>query len=140
MLLASLITIILLMAFIYHIKHKSDRRQQHSMANGHKKVHKQHLSYQHHSHSPFHCVETHHPQSCCQAVKDLEGKRFLSAEAPTLPLQQCDNSKCHCDYIHHEDRRCDDRRNDTGIQHDLYGQAGETEKRNNLKHGRRKTD
>jgi hypothetical protein len=30
----------------------------------------------------FHCVEAHHPTHCCEAVKELHGKRFLSAQAP----------------------------------------------------------
>lgn len=134
MLLASIIFLTLLAALIYHIQHKANRRGLKSQQKKH------HLNYQHSQHSPFHCVEAHHNSQFCNAVKAIEGKRFLSAEAPTLPVKGCDNPNCHCDYIHHEDRRTDDRRTDTGIQHDLYGQSGESEKRNNLRHGRRKTD
>ncbi len=137
MLLASIIFLTLLSAFIYHIHHKSNRR---GISKKPSKQHNKHLSYQHSQHSPFHCVEAHHSNHFCQAVKAIEGKRFLPTEAPTLPVRGCDNPDCHCDYVHHEDRRCDDRRTDTGIQHDLYGQAGEQEKRNNFRHGRRKTD
>lgn len=88
----------------------------------------------------FHCVETHHHAHCCEAVKELHGKRFLSAEAPTLPITGCDKAQCHCDYIHHDDRRVEVRRNDVGIQHDMYGQNGEVEHRDGHRHGRRKTD
>jgi hypothetical protein len=88
----------------------------------------------------FHCVETHHHTHCCDAVKELHGKRFLSAEAPKLPITGCDKTHCKCDYIHHDDRRVEIRRDDIGIQHDMYGQNGEIEHRDEDNHGRRKTD
>lgn len=88
----------------------------------------------------FHCVETHYHAHCCDAVKELHGKRFLSAQAPSLPVKNCDQAHCHCDYIHHDDRRIEIRRDDIGIQHDMYGQNGEAEHRNPHHHGRRATD
>lgn len=87
----------------------------------------------------FHCVEVHHHTHGCEAVKKSHGKRFLSAQAPILPLEGCDKAHCDCDYIHHADRRVELRRNDTGIQHELYGQNGESEHREEH-HGRRKND
>jgi hypothetical protein len=42
---------------------------------------------------------------CCPAVKGLARKRWLSAEAPRLPLERCDIRTCTCRYQHHEDRR-----------------------------------
>ena len=62
--------------------------------------------------SAFHCVEIKsHAVDCdaCDAAMQLQGKRFLSAEAPSLPLPEC-NQKCHCYFKHHNDRRHDDRR------------------------------
>lgn len=85
----------------------------------------------------FHCVEPHHHSHCCEAVKALHGKRFLSSEAPSLPIKGCDQAHCNCDYIHHKDRRVEVRRTDLGMQHDMYGLNGEKEKR---KAGRRKGD
>lgn len=131
MLLGSIIALTLICGFIYFIHHKAERRHSYS---GH-----------HHKHaaenrSRFHCVEAHHPPQCCNAVKDIEGKRFLSAEAPILPVKGCDNPHCHCDYVHHDDRRSENRRTDLGIQHDMYGQNGEQEHRDESHHGRRKTD
>jgi hypothetical protein len=42
----------------------------------------------------------------CQAAHALRGTRFLSSEAPRLPLSQCTNPKsCICSYKHYEDRR-----------------------------------
>jgi hypothetical protein len=49
--------------------------------------------------------------SSCAAAHDLRKKRFLSKEAPSLPLPECGNrSGCECTYKHHEDRRGKQRR------------------------------
>ena len=43
---------------------------------------------------------------CCWAVRALESKTFLSAEAPPLPLADCDRkAQCRCVYRHLQDRR-----------------------------------
>ncbi len=59
----------------------------------------------------YHCVSVRHRANACQAVKRLAGKRFLSKEAPRLPLSNCDVAKCRCRYVHFADRRAEDRRN-----------------------------
>ena len=41
----------------------------------------------------------------CAAVREIRGQRFLEREAPSLPLPGCMESRCHCIYIHHDDRR-----------------------------------
>lgn len=142
MLLGSIITIAVMGGFIYIIRHKFD----HSTSN---KPHKSHQSRKQPvnkkskklaKHNAFHCVETHHPSKCCQAIKALHGKRFLSSEAPTLPIQGCDQAHCECDYVHHDDRRCEIRRTDIGLQHAMYGQSGEVEHRAGAHNGRRETD
>ena len=61
--------------------------------------------------SPYHCVELKIPYDSCEEVLKLQGVRFLSAEAPTLPLPGCDKY-CTCKYKHHNDRRCKDDRRD----------------------------
>jgi hypothetical protein len=44
-------------------------------------------------------------------VAEHKGRRYLSAEAPKLPLPACDVRSCHCRFVHFEDRRDgDDRR------------------------------
>ena len=138
MLLGSIIALALIAGFLYFIRHKSDRRSSHKSHKQHK-THKSDNQGKKTKHSSFHCVETHHHANCCKAVKDLHGKRFLSSEAPTLPVEGCTQAHCECDYIHHEDRRVEVRRTDMGIQHDMYGQNGETEHRNKSRHGRRAT-
>ena len=56
--------------------------------------------------SPFHAVEICCTKNACQAAQDTRGERYLSAEAPLLPLDQCDRrDRCKCRYKHHEDRR-----------------------------------
>jgi len=59
--------------------------------------------------SPYHCVEVKMPYDACEEVLKLHGKRFLSAEAPMLPVSGCDQH-CSCKFKHHNDRRLEDRR------------------------------
>lgn len=40
----------------------------------------------------------------------LETQRFLSSEAPLLPLAGCTETSCQCRYVHYADRRDRDRR------------------------------
>ncbi len=42
---------------------------------------------------------------CCGAVREIRGKRFLSDEVPSLPLQGCDAEDCGCTYELFADRR-----------------------------------
>ena len=56
--------------------------------------------------SPYHAVSVRIGESACLAAKTIEGKRFLAAEAPQLPLAECSSGKdCRCRFVHHEDRR-----------------------------------
>ena len=54
---------------------------------------------------PYHAVSIHYRMNACEAAKQLTDKRFLSNEAPKLPLPECTASTCQCRYGHHEDRR-----------------------------------
>ena len=43
---------------------------------------------------------------CCLAVRSLNGRVMLAAEAPTLPLAQCSTPRqCRCRFVKHTDRR-----------------------------------
>ena len=67
--------------------------------------------------NPYHSVEVKMSYDACDEVMELHGKRFLSAEAPVLPVIGCDRN-CKCKFKHYEDRRLDDRRdafNSSGI-------------------------
>lgn len=55
---------------------------------------------------PFHAVTIVTANTCCKQAHELKGQRFLSAEAPRLPLQGCDEQQsCKCRYRHFVDRR-----------------------------------
>jgi hypothetical protein len=75
---------------------------------------------------------------CCEPARQLRGKRFLSREAPQLPLQDCGRADCACRYEHHQDRRSGPRRlRDMGVAVDGWI---EVDKRSGGKRGRRKSD
>jgi len=72
----------------------------------------------------------------CAAANYLKGKRFLSNQAPALPLSKCDISDCQCKYAYFRDRRSeDDRRYPSAI---MRGVFSEKDKRQNPVSGRRK--
>lgn len=54
---------------------------------------------------------------CCKLARRYASTRYLTAEAPHLPLAGCRMPNCHCRYEHHADRRVEDRRNPFGIDH-----------------------
>jgi hypothetical protein len=55
--------------------------------------------------SEFHAVAINCDDSACDAAKALLGKRFLSDEAPHLPLDDCTAPACECRFRHYADRR-----------------------------------
>jgi len=63
----------------------------------------------------YHCVEVRTGVPACEAAQHLGNVRFLSREAPDLPVPGCTEQTCACSYIHHDDRREDDRRNPYGM-------------------------
>jgi hypothetical protein len=60
--------------------------------------------------SKFHAVSIIPGESACGAAYRFTGQRFLSANAPRLPLPTCDADRCTCHYKHHKDRRSGPRR------------------------------
>ncbi len=88
--------------------------------------------------SPFHCVSITLGAGACQTAKTLKGARFLSAEAPLLPLVSCDASRCNCTFMHHADRRRGDRRNPYSAQSHGFTVHGGDERRH--RRGRRQSD
>jgi hypothetical protein len=55
--------------------------------------------------SRYHAVSIKITGSACRAARELTGQRFLSTEAPALPLPDCTMAECHCRFVHHKDRR-----------------------------------
>lgn len=64
--------------------------------------------------SNYHCVEVKTGFHACEAACHLGDIRYLPDEAPALPVSGCTAHKCACRYVHHDDRRDDDRRNPYG--------------------------
>lgn len=59
----------------------------------------------------YHAVSVVCGPSACAAAKQFQKVRALSADAPRLPLANCDSpGTCQCTYRHHEDRRTGPRR------------------------------
>jgi len=65
---------------------------------------------------PFHAVSVLPGSDACAAAHRFSGQRFLSRQAPRLPLPSCDANTCTCRFKHHKDRRGEPRRNsDVGM-------------------------
>jgi hypothetical protein len=63
--------------------------------------------------SQWHAVAIRPKGDSCEAVQACRSARYLSKEAPRLPLAECTTSDtCTCVYKHHEDRRLKSRRHD----------------------------
>jgi hypothetical protein len=64
----------------------------------------------------WHAVSILPKGASCEAALAMRGTRFLSAQAPRLPLAQCTTPKsCTCAYKHHADRRGQPRRKDEAM-------------------------
>ncbi len=62
-------------------------------------------------------IETPRGDRMCRAAAAIVGQRFLSEDAPLLPLPDCDMPReCRCVYQHFTDRRTERRReSDIGL-------------------------
>jgi hypothetical protein len=86
----------------------------------------------------FHAVSIATGPRACPGARALRDQRFLSRDAPTLPLKDCACATCECHYEHYEDRRKMGRRaRDLGVSIDGYT---DQEKRGASKRGRRTSD
>jgi len=88
--------------------------------------------------NPHHAVVVVPGRHACAAANTLRDRRFLSREAPALPLTGCNAGECTCRYQHYDDRRNAVRRaRDLAVAIDGYdGQ----EQRDGSQRGRRKAD
>ena len=85
----------------------------------------------------WHAVSVIADGSACQHAQDLCDTRFLSLEAPRLPLEGCsDPMRCRCRYRHHPDRRQGPRRAVENFRPPRYW-TGENKR---VLRGRRSTD
>ena len=89
--------------------------------------------------NPWHAVSIVACNHACAEARRLEGKRFLSREAPVLPLKSCNRAACQCRYVHHEARRKGPRRaRDYGVSIAAYEEGPDM--RQKSKRGRRSSD
>jgi hypothetical protein len=86
--------------------------------------------------NPYHAISIMPGEHACAAAYRFTGHRFLSSQAPKLPLPTCDAFHCTCRFAHHKDRRGGPRRrSDFGL---MSGQWPGAERREMS--GRRTTD
>ncbi len=71
--------------------------------------------------NPYHAVAIRVRGKGCDMARRVVGKRFLSSEAPMLPLSGCSSPVCSCKYVHFDDRRHYDRRG----PHPIRGYGGD---------------
>jgi ABC-type nickel/cobalt efflux system permease component RcnA len=128
MLVITLLLLVILGWFLY-------RRWKNRAQQGH------HKPKHHHVQHPYHSVSVETLPDCCIAAHNLTKKRYLSDEAPMLPLENCQARDCQCRYQHFDDRRDEEesRRNDFGLSKDLFGQDGQANRREQSA-GRRTSD
>lgn len=85
----------------------------------------------------YHAVSVVSGPNACAAAKQLKNVRLLSADAPRLPLADCEcPATCACTYRHHDDRRAGPRR--AGERGQLANPWAMTDRRRSI--GRRETD
>jgi hypothetical protein len=85
----------------------------------------------------WHAVSVIADGSACQHAQDLGDQRFLSQDAPRLPLEGCsDPMRCRCRYRHFPDRRKGPRRAVENFRPARYWPGAD---KRNLR-GRRSTD
>lgn len=85
--------------------------------------------------NPYHAVAIVPALGCCKAATELKGRRFLSAEAPKIPLAACDAATCKCRFNHYDDRR--DERDRRQVKLNALGLLTRERRRG---HGSRTTD
>lgn len=86
--------------------------------------------------NPYHAVSVVPGTDACPAAYRFSGQRYLSRQAPRLPLPSCDVQNCSCRFKHHKDRRSGPRRHsDWGMV--MAGYSGQERRRSR---GRRSTD
>lgn len=88
--------------------------------------------------NPYHAVSITPCLMACDEVRKYLGKRYLSREAPKVPVAGCTNRQCRCRYQHHDDRRSDERRVRNDRAAGLPSYLGP--ERRVLRRGRRATD
>jgi hypothetical protein len=88
--------------------------------------------------NPFHAVSIKAGPTCEKTALQYGRTRYLSREAPTLPLPTCNPKGCTCRYLHHDDRRGGQDRRERDVWSAQPQPAASVERRRSG--GRRVTD
>jgi len=88
--------------------------------------------------NPYHAVSIEAGRGCPQTAQLFGDRRFLSAEAPSLPTPACSPTDCECHYVHHDDRRSESDRRQRDVWNPHMRLAVGGERRRHA--GRRATD
>ncbi len=90
--------------------------------------------------NPYNAVSVMSSRVACTAVGKIKNQKFLSKDAPLLPLAACSVKECNCKYVHHPDRRdeSNDRRMPYSLGTTFYAQGDRPDRRANP--GRRSSD
>jgi hypothetical protein len=87
---------------------------------------------------PYHAVSIKAGPSCRQTHLKYGRTRYLSNEAPSIPLPTCDTQNCRCRYVHFKDRREGFDRRLRDVWNPNAARAASGDRRRG--HGRRATD
>jgi hypothetical protein len=87
----------------------------------------------------YHAVSIKFDNQACDAARELAGSRFLSVDAPRLPLSKCDAATCNCRFAHHQDRRTGKDRRSPFSAPGIGGGTGSFEQERREKSERRKS-
>jgi hypothetical protein len=91
--------------------------------------------------NPWHAVEVRVGLMACPECRALAGKRYLSSEAPSLPVAGCRQPQsCRAVYQHHDDRRAGPRRDSEHPGASRVGQSRDGLAEQRIGRGRRSTD
>jgi hypothetical protein len=85
--------------------------------------------------NPWHAVGITPGRNACAIARGESETRYLSREAPPLPLKDCDSDTCTCRYHHFDDRRASLRR-----AADVWSNNGMFNGPERRRAGRRSTD
>ena len=77
--------------------------------------------------SLYRCVSIRPSKDACASVRRLGDQRFLSREAPPLPLETCDTAVCRSRYAQNEDRREGERRSSHALKRGLNSGSDNSE-------------
>ena len=89
---------------------------------------------------PYSAISLRCGRGACGVAREIANQRFLSTDAPALPIEGCTSQSCHCSYRYYDDRRKEDRERRAlrSTKTELFRGDGNLERRMQL--GRRVSD